>query len=57
VRGCAFFVGNTPGLDAAITRARREVRIFINDDYGGMPDILQGAAENGLISVEKGRDA
>jgi len=39
----------------AITRARREVRIFVNDDYGGVPEVLQGAAVKGLVSVEDGR--
>jgi hypothetical protein len=42
-------------LYLAITRARREVRIFVNDDYGGVPDVLQVAANNGYVILQRGR--
>lgn len=42
-------------LYLAITRARREVHIFANDDYGGIPEILQRAVERGHLSLKVGR--
>ena len=41
----------------AITRARKEIRIFVNDDYGGVPEVLQGAEIKGLVSLVDGRKA
>ncbi len=38
----------------ALTRARREARIFVNADYGGVPEVLQRAAAIGLVTVEDG---
>jgi hypothetical protein len=42
-------------LYLAITRARREVRIFVNDDYGGVPEVLQVAADKGYVVLSRGR--
>jgi len=39
----------------AITRARREVTIFVNDEYGGVPEVLDSAAGNGWISLRPGK--
>lgn len=42
-------------LYLAITRARREVRIFVNYDYGGVPEVLQVAADKGYVVLGRGR--
>ena len=42
-------------LYVAITRARREVTIFVNDDYGGVPGVLDSAVGKGWISLRAGR--
>jgi hypothetical protein len=44
-------------LYLAITRARREVRIFVNEDNDGVPEILQEASHHGRLLIEKGPQA
>lgn len=41
-------------LYLAVSRAENEVRLFVNDDDGGVPDVLQRAATKGLIINQKG---
>jgi hypothetical protein len=41
-------------LYLAISRAEREVRVFVNDDEGGAAEVLDRAASNGLIEFQQG---
>lgn len=38
-------------LYLALTRASREVRIFVNDENGGVPKVLGRAQEQGLVGI------
>lgn len=38
-------------LYLAISRASREVRLFSNDDFGGIPDVLDRARDEGVLGV------
>lgn len=38
-------------LYLAISRASREVRLFSSDDYGGLPDVLARAKDEGVLGV------
>ena len=41
-------------LYLALSRAQHEVRIFVNEDDGGIAEVLARAVQNGLVVVEKG---
>lgn len=41
-------------LYLAISRAEKQTHIFINDDDGGMPDVLKRALANGLLQKRQG---
>jgi len=41
-------------LYLAISRAEREVRIFVNDEDGGVPDVLQQALPSGVLVSTRG---
>jgi hypothetical protein len=41
-------------LYLALSRAEREVRIFVNEDDGGLPEVLQRGISNGVISRLRG---
>ena len=41
-------------LYLAISRAEQEVRIFVNDEDGGVPDVLQQALSAGVLTSIKG---
>lgn len=41
-------------LYLALSRAQREVRVFVNDDDGGVADVLTRAIANGLMTGERG---
>ncbi len=41
-------------LYLGISRAENDVRIFVNDDDGGVPEVLQRAVNNGLLSSQRG---
>jgi len=41
-------------LYLALSRAQREVRIFVNEDDGGAADVLTRAVANGLMTRERG---
>ncbi|GAA2125047.1 hypothetical protein [Nocardioides bigeumensis] len=38
----------------AVSRAENEVRVFVNDDDGGVPEVLDRAVANGLLVREQG---
>ena len=38
-------------LYLAVSRASREVRIFSNDDFGGVPEVLARARDAGVLGV------
>lgn len=40
-------------LYLAATRASRSLMLFINDDLGGFPSLFKGAADEGLVKVER----
>jgi UvrD/REP helicase N-terminal domain len=42
-------------LYVALTRARRDVTIFVNDDYGGVPAVLDSAVGNGQLNLRAGK--
>jgi hypothetical protein len=41
-------------LYLAVSRASRDVRLFSNDDYGGIPEVLARAADKGVLGIFKG---
>jgi hypothetical protein len=41
-------------LYLALSRAQREVRVFVNEDDGGAADVLTRAVANGLMTRERG---
>lgn len=41
-------------LYLGISRAENDVRVFVNDDDGGVPEVLQRAVANGLLVSQKG---
>ncbi|MGW3344353.1 DEAD/DEAH box helicase family protein [Nonomuraea rubra] len=41
-------------LYLALSRAQKQVRVFVNEDDGGAPEVLLRAVSNGLIEAEKG---
>lgn len=41
-------------LYLAASRARSEVRIYVNEEDGGVPEVLQRAAENDVVIRERG---
>jgi hypothetical protein len=41
-------------LYLAVSRSEREVRLFVNEDDGGVPEVLSRAGENGLLVIEQG---
>ncbi|WP_039781028.1 hypothetical protein, partial [Nocardia cerradoensis] len=41
-------------LYLGISRAENEVRVFVNDDDGGVPEVLQRAIANSLVVLTKG---
>ena len=41
-------------LYLALSRAEREVRVFVNEDDGGAAEVLQRAVSNGLIDSQRG---
>lgn len=41
-------------LYLGVSRAENEVRVFVNDDDGGVPEVLQRAVEKGFISSQQG---
>jgi len=41
-------------LYLAITRAARDVKIFVNDDHGGIPEVLDKAHTKGLVDIHRG---
>lgn len=41
-------------LYLALSRARKQVKIFVNDDDGGAAEVLEHAAANGLLKSELG---
>ena len=41
-------------LYLAISRARRDTRIFANDEWGGLPEVLSKAIEAGICTYTKG---
>jgi hypothetical protein len=41
-------------LYLGISRAENDVQIFVNDDDGGAPEVLQRAVENGLLISQQG---
>lgn len=41
-------------LYLAISRAEREVRIFVNDEDGGIPDVLEQALDAGVLTSLRG---
>lgn len=41
-------------LYLAISRAEREVRVYVNEDYGGAAEVLLKAVENNLMESAKG---
>ena len=44
-------------LYLALSRAEREIRVFVNEDDGGAPEVLLRAASNDLIESEQGGEA
>ena len=44
-------------LYLALSRSEKEVRVFTNEDDGGIPDVLIQASKNGHIKTEEGRHA
>ena len=43
-------------LYSAVTRASKDVRIFVNDETGGIPEVLVNAAKKGLVTVVRGAE-
>ncbi|MEU7800697.1 UvrD-helicase domain-containing protein [Micromonospora arborensis] len=41
-------------LYLALSRAQREVRVFVNEDDGGVTDVLARAVSNGVMLMERG---
>ncbi|WP_157121543.1 hypothetical protein [Nocardia violaceofusca] len=41
-------------LYLGISRAENDVRVFVNDDDGGVPEVLQRAIANSLVVLQKG---
>lgn len=41
-------------LYLGISRAENDVRVFVNDDDGGVPEVLQRAVANGLLVSQRG---
>lgn len=41
-------------LYLGVSRAENEVRVFVNDDDGGVPEVLQRAVSNGLMTKQQG---
>ncbi|MGW0859849.1 DEAD/DEAH box helicase [Streptomyces sp. NPDC002690] len=41
-------------LYLALSRAQREVRVFVNEDDGGAPEVLLRAVTNGLMDAQQG---
>jgi hypothetical protein len=41
-------------LYLAVSRASREVRFFTNNDFGGVPDVLSRARDEGVLGIFKG---
>jgi hypothetical protein len=41
-------------LYLALSRAQREVRVFVNEDDGGAADVLTRAVSNGIMTQERG---
>lgn len=41
-------------LYLGISRAENDVRVFVNDDDGGVPEVLQRAVANGLMNSQRG---
>lgn len=44
-------------LYLAMSRAEKEVQVFLNEEDGGIPDVLQQAATAGLIQMQRGSSA
>lgn len=44
-------------LYLALSRAECEIRIFVNEDDGGAPEVLIRAVANGLVESERGSEA
>lgn len=43
-------------LYLAVTRAKRNVAVFINDEIGGCPEVLDNAAQRGILHLERGSE-
>jgi hypothetical protein len=41
-------------LYLALSRAQEEVRVFVNEDDGGAPEVLLRAVTNGLMRSDRG---
>jgi hypothetical protein len=41
-------------LYLAVSRASREVRLFANEDFGGVPEVLSRAREKGVLGIFRG---
>jgi superfamily I DNA/RNA helicase len=41
-------------LYLAVSRASREVRLFANEDFGGVPEVLSRAREEGVLGIFRG---